>query len=281
VIEPDVFTELAGDLNHPEGVAWDPLSGRVFSGGEGGEIYVVTLDGDVTEVASSGGSMLGIAVDGKGRVYACDDGNGEVVRWDPADGKIATYARGVDGEDMDCPNVAAFGPNGMLYVTCSGEEGHPEILRLAPGGARVERWTDEVPEYPNGALVAPDGTALVVVESHAQRLVRVAIEADGSAGEVTVIAEFPDTDADGVALAADGSFWVTLYRPDGLMRVEPDGSVRLVLDDHLAQTFDAPTNIAWVGHSLDRVVIANVGDMFLSVGDIGIAGQPLHHPVFD
>jgi len=281
VIDPSQFAELAGDLNHPEGVAWDPVSGRVFAGGEGGEIYAVTLDGDVTEVGSSGGSMLGIAVDGKGRVYACDDGNGEIVRWDAADGKLTTYSRGVDGIDMDCPNVAAFGPDGMLYVTCSGEEGNPEILRIAPGGERVERWTDAVPWYPNGALVTPDGSALIVVEAHAQRLVRVEIGADGSAGEVSVVAELPDTDADGVALAADGSFWVTLYRPDGLVRIVPDGSVELVLDDHLARTFDAPTNIAWVGPALDRAVIANVGDMFLSIGDVGVTGQPLHYPIFD
>jgi gluconolactonase len=281
VIDPDVFSELAGGLNHPEGVAWDPLRGRVLAGGEGGEIYVVTLDGDVEEVASSGGSMLGIAVDGKGRVYACDDGNGEVVRWDPADGKLAPYARGVGGADMDCPNVAAFGPDGMLYVTCSGEEGRPEIVRVVPGGEQVERWTDAVPGYPNGALVTPDGSALIVVEAHAQRLVRVGIGADGSAGGVSVVAELPDTDADGVALAADGAFWVTLYRPDGLVRVAPDGSVEVVLDDHLAHTFDAPTNIAWVGAALDRAVVANVGDTFLAIGDVGVAGQPLHYPIFD
>ena len=280
MIDPDVFSELAGDLNHPEGVAWDPLSGRVFAGGEGGEIYAVTLDGDVTEVVSSGGSMLGIAVDGKGRVYACDDGNGEVVRWDPAGEELTTYARGLAGADMDCPNVPAFGSDGFLYVTCSGEEGRPEILRVSPGGEAVERWTDAVPGYPNGALITPDGSALIVVEAHAQRLVRVAIGADGGAGAVSVVAELPDTDADGVALAADGSLWVTLYRPDGLVRIAPDGTVDLVFDDHLAHTFDAPTNIAWVGSDLDRAVVANVGDTFLSIGVVGVAGQPLHYPVF-
>jgi hypothetical protein len=82
-------------------------------------------------------------------------------------------------------------------------------------------------------------------------------------------------------MAADGALWVTLYRPDGLVRVAIDGTVEVVLDDHLAQTFDAPTNIAWVGPHLDRAVVANVGDTFLSIGDIGAIGQPLHYPVFD
>ena len=281
MIDTGVFEELAEGLNHPEGVAWDPRSGRVFAGGEGGEIYAVTLDGDVAELAVTGGSMLGIAVDGRGRVYACDEGNGEIARWDPERRAVATYARGVGGADMDCPNVAAFGPDGMLYVTCSGEEGRPEILRICPGGDPVERWTEAVPDYPNGALVTPDGSALLVVEAHAQRLVRVPIESDGSAGDVSVVAELSDADADGVALASDGSLWVTLYRPDGLVRVDVDGTVSLAVDDHLAHTFDAPTNIAWVGADLDRAVIANVGDRFLSIGDVGVSGHPLHYPIFD
>ena len=281
MISLDRFDELAGDLNHPEGVAWNPVEGRVYAGGEGGEVYAVTLDGDVTQVGSSGGSMLGVAVDGRGRVYACDAGRGEIVRWDPVTGEVATYARGVGGDDMDCPNVAAFGPDGSLYVTCSGEDDRPEILRVAPGAEAVERWTAAVPRYPNGALVTPDGDALIVVEAKAQRIVRVPILDTGAAGEPAVVASVPDTDPDGVALAADGALWVTLYRPDGLVRIDPSGAVELVVDDHLASTFDAPTNIAWVGEALDRVVVANVGDTFLSIADIGVTGTPLHLPLVD
>ena len=134
------------------------------------------------------------------------------------------YARGVRGEDLDTPNVAAFGPDGILYVTCSGEDDRPEIVRVPPGG-KTERWTVAVPRYPNGCLVTPDGSALVVVEAKAERVVRVPILLDGSAGEPETVAELPDTDADGISLAADGSCWVTLYRPDGLVRIAPDGSV--------------------------------------------------------
>jgi sugar lactone lactonase YvrE len=74
VIPLDAFDELAEGLDHPEGVAWNPSDGRVYAGGERGEIYAVTLDGEVRQVGSTGGSLLGIAVDGRGRVYVCDAG---------------------------------------------------------------------------------------------------------------------------------------------------------------------------------------------------------------
>lgn len=281
MIDPDVFDELVGGLNHPEGVAWDPLGGRVYAGGERGEIYAITLGGEMREVGSSGGSMLGIALDGRGRVYACDAGKGEIARWDPSTDLVTTYARGVGGAAMDCPNVAVFAPDGWLYVTCSGEDDRPEILRVPPGGGATERWCTTVPAYPNGALVTPEGDALVVVEAHAQRLVKVPIDPGGAAGDPVTIAELPDTDPDGVALDAEGNYWVTLYRPDGLVRITPGGDAELVVDDHLAQTFDAPTNIAWVGAGLDRAVVANVGDTFLAIADLGVAGAPLHRPIFD
>jgi sugar lactone lactonase YvrE len=271
------FEELAEGLNHPEGVCWDPVRGVVYAGGEGGEIYRVSLDGEVEPLASSGGSMLGLAVDGRGRVYACDAGRGEIVRLDPEDRRLETYARGPDGADLDTPNMAAFGPDGVLYVTCSGEQGRPAIVRVAPGGAS-ELWTDAVPGYPNGCVVAPAGDALLVVEGSAERVVRVPIASDGSAREVDVVMELPDTNADGVALDEDHHLWVTLYRPDGLVRVAPDGREVLRIDDRLASTVDAPTNLAFAGDDLDVAVIANVGDRFLSRVDLGVRGMPLHRP---
>ena len=271
------FDDLAEGLNHPEGVAWNPFDGHVYAGGEQGEIYRVSLDGEVEHLASTEGSMLGIVIDGRGRVYACDEGLGQIARLDPATGKVEVYARGVGGEDMDTPNVAAFGPDGMLYVTCSGEGGRPEILRVAPGG-RTERWCAEVPRYPNGCVVVPDGSALLVVEAKAQRVVRVGIAADGSAGRPTVFAELPDTDADGIALDGQDHVWVTLYRPDGLVRLTPDGREVDRVDDHLASRMDAPTNLAFVGEELSLAVIANVGGRHLSIADLGVRGRTMHFP---
>jgi len=271
----DRFEVLADGLNHPEGVAWNPVDGHVYAGGEAGEFYRVSLDGDVEELGATGGSMLGIAVDGRGRVYACDDGNGEIARIDPTTGAIETFARGVGGVELDEPNVAAFGPDESLYVTCSGEE-RPEIVRIREGA--TERWCDELVDYPNGMVVLPAGDAMLVIESHAQRIARLPIEPDGTPGRAATFAELPDTDADGLALDAAGHVWATLYRPDGLVRFDPDGREVLRIDDHLATTLDAPTNIVFVGEGLRRAVVANVGDRFLAWADLDVAGAPLHYP---
>ena len=277
--EPITFEELAAGLNHPEGVAWSPVEGRVIAGGEEGEIYGVTLEGEVTELARTGGSMLGVAVDGRGRVYACDAGNGEVVRWDPVGG-LEVVARGPGGAALDTPNMLAFDPRGALYVTCSGEEGSPSVMRVVPG-SEAEVWVDAFMEYPNGCAVSAAGDVLYVVDSHGQSVFAIPIGEDGRAGTPQSVASLPDTDADGVALDTDGALWVTLYRPDGIVRIGRDGAVETAVDDHLAQTFDAPTSLAFVGPDLDRVVVANVGDRFLSVGDLGVRGQPVPAPVFD
>ena len=269
------FEVLAEGLNHPEGVAWNPLDGHVYAGGEGGEFYRVSLDGEVEVLGATGGSMLGIAVDGRGRVYACDDGNGEIARIDPETRTIETFARGAGGVELDEPNVAAFGPDGSLYVTCSGDE-RPEIVRIRDGV--TERWCDQLVDYPNGMVVFPGGDAMLVIESHAQRVARVPIDADGAAGAATTFGELPDTDADGLALDAAGYVWATLYRPDGLVRFDPDGREVVRIDDHLATTFDAPTNMVFVGDGLRRAVVANVGDRFLSWADLDVAGAPLHYP---
>jgi gluconolactonase len=275
----DRFGELAGDLNHPEGVAWDPVGERVIAGGEGGELYAVSLDGAVEVLAVSGGSMLGVAVDGLGRVYACDDGHSEVVRLDPRTGELATYARAPDGAELDTPNMLAFDDDGALYVTCSGED-DPDaagIVRVAPGGD-VEWWSRDVRAYPNGVCLTADGDALLVIESRRPGLVRVPIRSDGSAGAPEPVAPLPATEPDGVTLDEHGDAYVTRYRPDGIARVARDGTVDVIADDPLAHVFDAPTNLAFVGASLDRAVVANVGDTFLLIADLGVRGLPLRFP---
>lgn len=270
------FRELVDGVNHPEGIAWDPKAGYLYAGGETGELYRVDRAGRAELLGSTGGWMLGLAVDGDGRVYACDHGRGRIARYDPATGRIEDYGHGRD-EPFDTPNVAVFDAAGNLYLTCSGEEGRPEIARVDPGGA-ITTWTTDVPGYPNGAVVTPDGGALLVVEAKGERVVRIEIRDDGSPGSIETFVELPRTDADGLALDAEGHLWVTLYRPDGLVRVALDGTIVERIEDVLAGTLNAPTNIAFYGDELARAAVATVGSRHILEVDLGARGQPLFYP---
>jgi gluconolactonase len=275
----DSFRVLADGLDHPEGVAWDPVSGRVYAGGEAGQVYSVGLDGSVETVAVTGGFILGLAVDGHGLVYACDVGRGAVVCVDPATGNIKTFASGDGTQSMAAPNWLAFDADGALYVTDSGDWGkrNGRIWRVERDGSCAV-WTTAANQLPNGCCLSAEGDALFVVETNVPGLTRIPIRRDGRAGRPERWLELPGTVPDGVTLAADGSLLVACYRPDVILRVCPDRSIETAVADPDGQLLGAPANVAFVGPHLDQVVTSNLGRWHVAIGELGLRGVPLPRP---
>lgn len=276
----EVFSELAGGLDHPEGVAQGP-DGRVYAGGEAGQIYRISLDGDVKELASTGGFIYGVTLDGVGNVYACDFGRAAVMRISPT-GEVSTYSTGTSDRPLRVPNYAAFDTEGSLYVTDSGEWGADDglIFRVAPSG-ETSVWTEQAPRFPNGCCISLEGDALLVIESHGRSISRIPIRDDGSAGSIEAVADLTGSQPDGVALASDGSMVVGCYRPDRLFRIDPHGAVDIVAEDPDGVVLNQPANVAFVGPTLDRIAVSSLGGWSLMVADVGLVGAPLHHPQLD
>jgi sugar lactone lactonase YvrE len=276
----DRFSVLTEDLDHPEDLVWDPATGRIYAGGEAGQIYAVSLDGEVAEVADTGGGILGLAVDAAGVIYACDEGRAEVLRVDPGSGAVEVYSSGTAARPMIEPNYCAFDAAGDLYVTDSSdwEEQNGAIYRVAPGGETVV-WTEALRRYPNGCCLAPDGRSLLVVESSLPGVWRVPIGDDGSAGTPALVIELPAAHVpDGIALDESGDLYIACYRPDRVYRLPPGGALETLADDPLGLKLNTPTNVAFVGADLDRLAVANVGEWHLLLGDIGRRGAPLFYP---
>ena len=268
------FRILVEDLDHPEGVAWSP-SGVLYAGGEAGQVYEVTLDGDVREVGTTEGSLLGLTLDGAGRVYACDCERCEVVRLDPRDGSTTVYS----SAEMILPNASAFDDAGNLYVTDSGDtkEDNGRVLVVRPGGA-TEVWSTDAPRYPNGICVTAEGDAVLVVESYLPGVTRIPILADGSAGPAETVALLPGTVPDGVALDKSGAMIVACYRPDRVVRIEPGGEPAVLGEDPQGIVLNAPTNVAFAGADLDIMAVPNVGETHLALGRAAVPGLPLRMP---
>jgi gluconolactonase len=276
MLELDAFSELAGGLDHPEGIALGP-DGRVYAGGEAGQIYAVD-GGSVVEVASTGGFIYGIALDGDGNVHACDFGRAEVVRISPS-GVVDTYSGGAPERPFRVPNYAAFDDVGNLYVTDSGDWGSDDgvIMRIAPGGA-TEVWSDAIPRFPNGCCLSEDGSMLFVIESRGRSVWSIAIGADGAAADRTLVAELPGSQPDGIALAADGTMFVGCYRPDRIYGIAAGGHVEVLAEDVDGVVLNQPTNVAFVGQELDRLAVSSLGGWSLMSADVGAVGLPLRYP---
>jgi gluconolactonase len=266
---------VARGLDHPEGVATG-RDGLLYAGGEGGQVYRIDPDaGSAEQVADTGGFVLGLALDRVGRVYACDAARAEVVRIDPATGDVESYCASAGGRALHAPNWPAFAPDGSLVVSDSGTEDlavkDGRVFRVPPGGGDGEVLDLPPLHFPNGLAVGSGGD-VHVLESFTPRLLAVR---DGSS---SVVAEFPDTVPDGVALTADGGYVVSCYYPFHLYRVHPDATVELLLEDRAGIHMPMPTNVSFFGHDLRRLAIASLGGWTISSVELPFAGAALHYP---
>src|SRR6478672_6006547 len=129
------FAPFVEGLDHPEGVTWGQ-DGRIYAGGEAGQIYRINLAGTkVEQIGTTGGFILGLCQDGPGNLYACDKENHAVMRITQA-GEVTTYSNGDAERKMVTPNYAVFDRHGNLYVSDSGTwRGNDGCMWLVrPGG---------------------------------------------------------------------------------------------------------------------------------------------------
>jgi gluconolactonase len=274
------FELLADGLDHPECVTWGP-DGFVYAGGEAGQIYRVSLDGEVHQVGSTGGFILGVCLDGDGNIYACDSATAAIMRVTP-DGKVSTYFAGLDGRRLASPNYPVFDRSGNLYFSESGDY-HRDTGRLwvvRPDGSG-EVLREDVNAFPNGVALDGEETSLYVVLSALPGIVRVPVRGGRvEGGRVEVVAELPKRVPDGIALDSEGAIYVACYAPDEILRITVDGRLEVVADDWERVVLAAPTNVAFCGPHLDVLVVASLGRWHLTKTTVSVPGQPLNYPRF-
>ncbi|MEM8556348.1 MAG: SMP-30/gluconolactonase/LRE family protein [Bacteroidota bacterium] len=264
-------------LDHPECVAVHP-DGSVWAGGEAGQIYRLDAGGtEAVEVANTGGFVLGIAFSPDASWLAvCDLKNQCVWRLDLATHALTEVARTPeDGAPLGIPNFPVFAPDGTLYVSDSGAFREVNGRILAVREERVWVWHPGPFNFANGMCLTPERDALYVVCSWLPGVERVAINADGSAGERETVALLPKTIPDGVAVDAEGALYVSCYTPCRIYRVVPGEAPEVFIDDWEAHTLGNPTNIAFAGPDFDHLLAANLGRWHLTRIEVGVRGAPL------
>jgi gluconolactonase len=269
---------LAFGLDHPEGVAWGP-DGKVYAGGEQGQLYRIDLASGAFETVAinPGGFSLGIAHDSSANSYVCDQNLRQVIRVTP-DGRSAVYSAGLPERPIILPNYPVFDAAGNLYFSDSGEWGKRNgcIWRVTPDGVSAI-WDTQAAGFTNGMCLAPDGRALIVVESTPPLISRIPILDDGSAGTREVIVELPRTVPDGVAFDAEGALYISLYNPNIIYRYH-GGRLEALYDDWEQYILVAPTNIAFGGADMKTLLIANLCGWHLATAPMDVPGLPVKYP---
>ena len=118
--------------------------------------------------------------------------------------------------------------NNICFDFMNGAEFAPGIIALVTPDGSVRQVADGI-AFPNGMVVTPDNSTLIVAESFAGRLSAFDIAADGGLSNRRVWAELGEG-GDGICIDAEGAVWTPAMK--GCMRVREGGEVleRIELD---------------------------------------------------
>jgi sugar lactone lactonase YvrE len=219
---------LLGGLGFAEGPRWH--DGRLwFSDMGAARVMAVDLDGraEVVLEVPTRPSGLGWLPDGRLLVVSMRDRR--VLRLEP-DGEVVVHADLADLASFDCNDMVVDGL-GRAYVGNAGfdlsarplEVRAAEVVLVTPDGeARV---VDDEVVFPNGSVVTPDGSTLVVAETFGQCLTAFTIAEDGSLTDRRTFASLRGTSPDGICLDAEGAVWVADANGSACLRVREGGEV--------------------------------------------------------
>ena len=262
---------IAGGLDHAEGICWDGERGCLWAGGEEGQIYRVSLNGEVSVVHQiAGGVLLGVALDAAGDLYLCDVGNHTVWRYDFV-GEPVRY-----GPFIDYPNYAAFGPDATLFVSDSGSflEATGSIVAIEPDGSHRRLDLPGI-EYANG-LCVHEGY-LYYVASALPGVWRVPLDTLDTRG-VELVTRLERCVPDGLAFDTNGALYISCYQPNQVWRRTRDGDLELIIDDWTGEFILSPTNVAFYGEHLERLALVSLCGHSLTSVDVAASGAPVLRP---
>lgn len=274
----DELTVLASGLDHPEGVAWGQ-DGTIYAGGEAGQIYRVNPNtGEFSQIATTEGFILGLCLDGQNNIYACDEILHKVFRISPS-GEVSVYSTGSRDRPMILPNYPVFDEDGNLFVSASGDWDGSNgcVFRIEPTGETELVSNTDLP-FVNGLALHPNSHMLYAALSNMPGIVRFPIETNGQLGAQQHVIDLPKTVPDGLAFDADGNLYIACYTPDRIYRLTNDGKLDIFLEDWRHVDLCSPTNIAFYGDDLKKLVIGSLGGMNLVSIDMQIAGHRLNYP---
>ncbi len=244
-----------GGVDFGEGPRWH--EGRLwYSDFHQHSIYAVTPDGEREAIHTNlpdfpsglgwmpDGSLLVVFM--KQRRVMREIGGELVVHADLRD-LTAWYCNDMVVDARGNAYVGNFG-----YDYWNQEPYRPADLVLVRADGSAETAATAL-EFPNGSVITPDGTTLIVGESFGAGYEAFTIAEDGSLTDRRRWADVPGASPDGCALDSDGAIWFSDARGQRVIRVKEGGDVT-----HTIETPE-PTYASMLGGDDGRTLYALCG----------------------
>jgi sugar lactone lactonase YvrE len=222
---------LMTGLAFPESPRWhdDRLW---FSDWGAHEVIAVDLDGKSEVIVRLPSFPMCIERLPDGRLLIVSASDGLLLRREP-DGSLATHADLTALADHKWNDIVVDG-RGNAYVNNTGfdfpgGEFAPGILALVtPDGSA--RQVAEGVAFPNGMVVTPDNSTLILAESYGNRLTAFDIAADGSLSNGRLWADLQGGVPDGICLDAENAIWYGDVPNKRCVRVREGGEELQTID---------------------------------------------------
>lgn len=223
---------LAEGLVFGEGPRW--REGRLFvSDMHGGRVVAVDMEGRVEEIVAvpERPSGLGWLPDGRMLIVSMEDAQLYTLEG----GGLKSYCD-LAPHCSSTPNDMIVDDRGRAYVgnfgfdLTGGEEPKTaELVLVEKGEAR--KVADDL-NFPNGAVITPDGRTLIIAETFGTTLTAFDIDSsDGSLSGRRQWAALGERTPDGICLDAEGAVWISSFLTGEYARVREGGEVT-----HLVKT---------------------------------------------
>jgi sugar lactone lactonase YvrE len=199
------------------------------------EIMAVDLEGKSEVIAHVQFPSVPMCIDflPNGRLLVVSTQEKRLLSREP-NGSLVTYAD-LSGLSASSWNEIVVDGRGNAYINGSsfdfltGKELASGIIALVTPDGSVRRVADGI-AFPNGMVVTPDNSTLIVAESFGKRLTAFDIADDGGLSNRRVWADLGDGAPDGICLDAENAIWYADVPNKRCMRVREGGEVLQVIN---------------------------------------------------
>ena len=221
---------LVEGLRFPEGPRWH--DGRlIFSDQHDAKVRSLTPAGELATVVDVPNRPSGLGWDPQGRMLIVSMDDRRLLR---LDGDTLTEVADLSSFATWHCNDMVVDAVGRAYVGNFGfdldsgmEPVATVLLRVDPDGS-VHVVADNL-QFPNGTVITPDGSMLIIGESWSGCLTAFDVAADGSLSNRREWAKLRGAVPDGICLDAEGAIWSACPLSGRVLRVREGGEVTDVM----------------------------------------------------